>query len=192
MSLARVVFRPVLIFLTPAMKFLFSAGFDRRIMTGELFDGSLVGYRMLWRATWRQKVLGFNRKSPWPMAPSTLISDYSRLHFPPEAIGNLNSPGCYYQNFDADIYIGRGTFIAPNVGLITANHTVGSLSEHDRGQDIRIGEDCWIGMNAVILPGVTLGPNTVVGAGAVVTKSYADGNCVIVGNPGRIIKKTAS
>jgi acetyltransferase-like isoleucine patch superfamily enzyme len=43
-------------------------------------------------------------------------------------------------------------------------------------------------MNAVILPGVTLGDHTIVGAGSVVTKSFENGNCVIAGNPAKIIK----
>ena len=57
------------------------------------------------------------------------------------------------------------------------------------GKDIIIGKKCWIGMNSVILPGVVLGDHTIVGAGAVVTKSFVDGNCVIGGNPARIIRK---
>nr|WP_283244199.1 DapH/DapD/GlmU-related protein [Luoshenia tenuis] len=52
-----------------------------------------------------------------------------------------------------------------------------------------LGEKCWIGMNSVVLPGVTLGPHTVVGAGAVVTKSFPEGYCVIAGNPARMIRK---
>jgi acetyltransferase-like isoleucine patch superfamily enzyme len=44
-------------------------------------------------------------------------------------------------------------------------------------------------MNAVILPGVTLGENTIVGAGAIVTKSFPEGWCVLAGNPARVIRK---
>jgi acetyltransferase-like isoleucine patch superfamily enzyme len=57
------------------------------------------------------------------------------------------------------------------------------------GKDVVIGNKCWIGMNAMILPGVHLGDNTIVGAGSVVTKSFPEGNVVIAGNPAKLIKK---
>lgn len=44
-------------------------------------------------------------------------------------------------------------------------------------------------MNSVVLPGVSLGPHTVVGAGSVVTKSFPDGYCVVAGNPAKIIRR---
>jgi acetyltransferase-like isoleucine patch superfamily enzyme len=56
------------------------------------------------------------------------------------------------------------------------------------GKDIHLGEKCWIGMNAVILPGVVLGPGTVVGAGAVVTKSFPEGHVVLAGIPAKAVK----
>ena len=87
------------------------------------------------------------------------------------------------------IDIGRGTYIAPNVGLITANHDLADLSQHVEAKPIILGEKCWIGMNSVILPGVHLGPHTIVGAGSVVTKSFPDGNFVIAGNPAKIIRE---
>ncbi len=57
------------------------------------------------------------------------------------------------------------------------------------GAPITLGDHCWIGMNAVILPGVELGERTVVGAGSVVTKSFPEGHCVIAGNPARILRR---
>ncbi len=61
-------------------------------------------------------------------------------------------------------------------------------NKHLPPKDVHLVEHCWIGMNSMILPGVTLGPHTVVGAGSVVTKSFPDGYCVIAGNPAKIIK----
>lgn len=74
------------------------------------------------------------------------------------------------------------------MGLITTNHKKENLDEHEKGKNIVIGEKCWIGMNAVLLPGVVLGDNTIVGAGSVVTKSFPQGSCVIAGNPAQIVK----
>ena len=89
---------------------------------------------------------------------------------------------------DADIYIGKGSHVGPNVGLITTNHDPQNLDHHLPGKDINIGSNCWIGMNSIILPVVTLGDHTVVGAGSVVTKSFPEGPCVIAGNPAKVIK----
>jgi acetyltransferase-like isoleucine patch superfamily enzyme len=59
----------------------------------------------------------------------------------------------------------------------------------DEIKDVTIEDDCWIGRNVTILPGVTLGPHTIVGAGAVVTSSFPEGWCVIGGVPARKIKE---
>lgn len=173
----------------PILRWFFSLFFDPTVMSGIYVDGSLVGLGTLGRAFWRQKVLGFNRSSPWPIAVNSRVSDYTRLHMHPEdVVRNLSSPGCYYQNFDADIRIGRGSYVAPNVGIITSNHVPGELASHSAGREVILGEDCWIGMNAVILPGVELGPKTIVGAGSVVTRSFLQGNCIIAGSPARVIR----
>jgi acetyltransferase-like isoleucine patch superfamily enzyme len=117
------------------------------------------------------------------------ISNSGNISFHPDDLNNFQSPGTYIQNFKGKITIGYGSYIAPNVGIITANHDPQNLDAHLAGKDVVLGERCWIGMNAVLLPGVALGGRTIVGAGSVVTKSFPDGNCVIAGNPARLIRK---
>lgn len=94
--------------------------------------------------------------------------------------------GCYIQG-GGKLIVGRYVIFATNIGIITANHKLINQNEHDKGV-VEIGDYCWIGMNSVILPNVVLGQRTVVAAGAVVTKSFPEGFCVIGGNPAKIIK----
>jgi len=91
-------------------------------------------------------------------------------------------PGVYIQSF-SHVVLGENTWIGPNVSIISRNHVKGRPYLHEEYRDIVIEDNCWIGANAVILPGVHLGPGTVVGAGAVVNKSFPEGRCVLVGAP---------
>ena len=102
----------------------------------------------------------------------------------------------FYANFGcvildvAEVRIGKNCLIAPQVGIYTATHPIDPterVSGLEYAQPITIGDNCWIGGNAVINPGVTLGSNVVVASGAVVTKSFGD-NLVIGGNPAKVIK----
>ncbi len=86
------------------------------------------------------------------------------------------------------IYIGNYVHFASNIGIISGNHGLYQHMQHEN-KEVRIGDYCWIGMNAIILPGVILGPRTIVGAGSVVTKSFPNGYCVIGGNPAKVIKE---
>lgn len=140
---------------------------------------------ILIRTFFLQKIVGINRQAYWPMHFSSVVSGVRNIKIGIGTAPGL-SPGCYIQGGGA-IFIGDYTVIAPNVGIISANHDVYDPTAHRSGI-VRIGDYCWIGMNAVVLPNVTLGDFTVVGAGAVVTKSFPDGHCVLAGNPAKIIK----
>ena len=96
------------------------------------------------------------------------------------------SGGCYIQGGNG-IYIGDDTIFAPGVKIISANHDPEDLTVWKSAPPMRIGKRCWIGANAVIMPGATLGNNVIVGAGAVVTKSVSD-NAIVGGVPACSIK----
>jgi hypothetical protein len=182
----RLLFKRVI---APIFRCVSSVFFDPKYLRGRYFDESLVGWQWVLRSIVSQKMMGFNRNTPWPVSPFNCIAEPSNIYFDPDDINNFQTFGCYFSNtFGGKIFIGKGTYIAPNVGLITTNHDLYDPDFHLSPKDIHLGEKCWIGMNAIILPGVALGDHTVVGAGSVVTKSFPEGYCVIVGSPARIIK----
>lgn len=170
------------------LRMFFSMFYSRKYLTGKFFDKKVMGWFWALRGL-RGRVLGENSKTPWPVHPRTIVSGSEKIHFQVDSIYVFQVPGCYWQARDAHIYIGSNCHIAPNVGIITTNHDVNEPNKHAPGEDIVIGDNCWIAMNAVVLPGVTLGNNTVVAAGAVVTKSFPDGHCVIGGVPAKVIKR---
>ena len=86
------------------------------------------------------------------------------------------------------IEIGDDTIFAPGVKIISANHSISNLDSHEKAPPVKIGKNCWLGANAVILPGVVLGDNVTVGAGSVVTKSF-ESNVILGGVPAKVIKK---
>lgn len=92
---------------------------------------------------------------------------------------------------DANIYIDSNTMLGPNVSLITAGHMIApQFRKNKRYQfilSIHIKENCWLGANVTVLPGVTIGKNSVIGAGSVVTKDIPD-NIVAVGVPCKVLR----
>lgn len=89
------------------------------------------------------------------------------------------------------IIIGDNVMFAPNVSLYTVGHPLDVTLRNEAWEQtapITIGNNVWLGGNVVILPGVTIGDNTVVGAGAVVTKSLP-ANVLALGNPCRVIRE---
>lgn len=102
-----------------------------------------------------------------------------------------------YANFnltlvdDTHIYVGDCTMFAPNVTVATAGHPIAPCLRKygiQYNAPVRIGKNCWIGSGALVMPGVTIGDNTVIGAGSVVTKDIPS-NVVAVGNPCRVMRE---
>ena len=92
---------------------------------------------------------------------------------------------------EATVTIGDNCFIGPNVSIYTACHSTDPVERNSRkewAEPVTIGDNVWIGGSVTILPGVTIGNNTTIGAGSVVTKDIPD-NVVAAGNPCRVIRK---
>lgn len=113
---------------------------------------------------------------------------------------NIHVGKNFYANFNSvfldvcPIIIGDNCMFGPNVQLYTATHPLQPAKRNsgmEYGKPITILNNVWLGGNVVINPGVTLGNNVVVASGSVVTKSFTD-NCVIGGNPAKIIKSIES
>lgn len=91
---------------------------------------------------------------------------------------------------DVEIIVGDYVMFGPNVTIATANHPIDPALRqkgYQYAKKIAIGNNVWIGANAVILPGVTIGENSIIGAGSIVTKDIPP-NVVAVGNPCRVMR----
>jgi len=140
-----------------------------------------------WMNWYAKRILRINAGVPWPVHMTSVIHHPERIRFGRGPHRPGDSPHTYIQAYNG-IEIGDDVNMAPGVGLISANHDPLDNGRHVEAPPIRIGHRCWIGMHAVILPGVELGENVIVGAGAVVTKSFS-GHVVIGGNPARVIRE---
>lgn len=102
-----------------------------------------------------------------------------------------------YANFnltlvdDTHIYVGDHTMFGPNVTIATAGHPImAELREqaYQFNAPVKIGRNCWLGAGVIVLPGITIGDNTVIGAGSVVTKDIPS-HVVALGTPCKVIRE---
>jgi acetyltransferase-like isoleucine patch superfamily enzyme len=103
----------------------------------------------------------------------------------------------FYANYNciildcSKVVIGDNVFIGPNISIFTAGHPIHSAirnQELEYAFPITIGNNVWIGGNTVINPGVSLGDNSVIGSGSVVTKNIP-ANTIAAGNPCRVLRQ---
>jgi len=139
---------------------------------------------------------------PWPynkfaeLTKQKIISrlnNFEKVNFNYDfycAFGNLIGKDVWFTNtyiLDyAPVYFGEHITIGPDVKIITSWHELDNLNIV-KAKPIIIEDNVWITMNAIILPGVVIGKNSIVGAGAVVTKSVP-ANSLIAGNPAKVVK----
>ena len=94
---------------------------------------------------------------------------------------------------DADIFIGDDCLIGPGCHLITAQHPVSpALRKGEEklqyNKPIHIGNNVWLGAGVIVLPGVTIGDNSIVAAGSVVTKDIGE-NVIVAGSPAKVLRQ---
>lgn len=145
-------------------------------------------YHVLATAFVPQKLLRINGAVPWPVSFRSRVIYARRITVGERSFPGW-SPGCYVQARNG-IVIGSNLRMGPGVGLISANHDLDDYDTWVETDPIRIGDNVWLGMNVVVLPGVRIGDNVVVGANSVVTADLPP-NVVAAGNPCRVIREKA-
>jgi acetyltransferase-like isoleucine patch superfamily enzyme len=137
----------------------------------------------------KQKFLGYNRNVPWPVHFTSQIKCPEKIQRGSKYPGFAK--GCYIDGRNG-ILFEENVLTGPNVTIISQNHDKAQFDQFIDGKPIVIRKNSWLSANCIILPEVELGEHTIVAAGAVVTKSFTEGNQLLAGNPAKIIKKLDS
>lgn len=110
---------------------------------------------------------------------------------------NIEIGDNFYSNYNctildvAKVIVKDNVMFGPNVSIYAAGHPIDKDTRNaglEFGKPITIGNNVWVGGNCIILPGVTIGDNSVIGAGSVVTKDVPE-NVIVAGNPAKVIKE---
>jgi len=178
-----------------------------KMIAGELYlssDKQLVEERL----QCRKVIKKFNDAEPEEIEKRTEICKNLFKHFGEDAYieppfhcdygYNISMGNRSYMNFDTivldvcEVKIGEDTLFGPGCRIITATHPLDYKSRkfggRELGKPVTIGNDCFIGANVTILPGITIGDRVVIGAGSVVTKNV-ESDTVVCGNPAKVLKK---
>ncbi|MHA7000073.1 sugar O-acetyltransferase [Aeromonas sp. R6-2] len=176
----------------------------RKMVAGEPYDAG-VPELVSARARCRTLLGLINREGTdapeWESRLTTLLGSRGQRCFitPPffcDYGANISVGENFYANFGCtlldvcEIRIGDNVLLAPNVQIYTAAHPVAvapRIKGVEFGKPVSIGNNVWVGGAAVICPGVTIGENSVIGAGSVVTRDIPP-NVVAAGNPCRVLR----
>jgi acetyltransferase-like isoleucine patch superfamily enzyme len=156
---------------------------------GPAFSSRKISPRLLIRHVFIQKILRINSHVLWPVHWTTHVSAPQKINRGSRFPGL--SRGCHLDGRNG-IILGKNVWIGPRVSLISMNHDINNYHEYVSDEPIVVGDNCWLGANAIVLPGVKLGNHVVVAAGAVVTKSFPTDNVLLAGVPAQIIKSLDS
>ncbi|HRW21082.1 MAG TPA: acyltransferase [Bacteroidales bacterium] len=157
-----------------------------------VFEWELAGkaFNLLIINFFFQRILRINCKVSFSIHFTSKISYPSRIELIKDKT-TMNSfvlsGNCYFQAHSG-IKIGKNFLFAPGIKIISSNHDFKNRDLPSKTSPVIIGDNVWMGTSAIILPGVEIGNNCIIGAGSVVTKSFKEDNLLIAGNPAKIIK----
>ena len=145
-----------------------------------------VGLAYLLYCFFPQKILRINGSVKWPVHFTSRVLYRKKI-----SVGNRSAPGlnsnCYIQG-RSGINIGHNFRMGPGSGLISSNHDLNDYDVWIESNPIVIGDNVWLGMNSVVMPGIKIGNNVVIGSNSVVTKDIPD-NSIAAGNPCKVLRE---
>ncbi len=150
-------------------------------------DMNYLGAKKVWVYFLFQRVFRVNASIPWLVHWSSTVSFPQYIKTDEKSPNLGTAPGQYIQGRNG-IEVGANLRIGPGVKIISSNHDFQDYDQYLKTPPVKIGNNCWLAANVVVLPGVELGDHTVVAAGAVVNKSFKEGDCLIGGVPAKKIK----
>jgi acetyltransferase-like isoleucine patch superfamily enzyme len=126
-----------------------------RFVFGPVFGAEAMGISGCLKAFLWQKILRVNAHVPWPVHPTTHVKAPENISRGTRFPGL--SAGCHLDGRNG-IQFGVNVWVGPYVSLISMNHDILDYSAYEAAKPICIGDNCWLGARAVILPAVSLGP----------------------------------
>lgn len=177
-----------------------------RMAAGQLYDPSEASL-MADQGQYQRDLAAYNQL---PFQAGEVRTEWLQAHFAAFGAGSYIEQPFYanwgghhvhvganvYANFhltlvdDGEIFIGDHVMMGPNVTLVTAGHPVQPAlraQAYQYNQPVHLATNVWLGANVTVLPGVTIGENTVVGAGSLVTRDLP-ANVVAVGTPAKVLR----